>query len=339
MRMTRSLGLGFDLACAALALLVAGGCPSDGESTYYGPAPDNGPLVFDDDHGEPDPPEDPPRIQIDVEACRGDLIWAKVRENVEIAYDYEAGLVQLRSDGSRIGGLATALLEERDEWREWFEWVEHPETSSLPEGYVHLETGAYAWETSGPELAQLEVRLYDLDALVTADVFSLSSYLLEPQVSRSGESGLSITHAGPGPLVELLGLGLQPPSPIVVASVDELGLGKALGKLRVEASMRSSHTVSTSTIEYHVSTERMEVEELVAGAPLELVGVRLSGWRDDLEQELVVQHLALSYVHDALGGVLDGTTRGEVDGGLFDFRADYDYALATEPTIVITCSD
>lgn len=179
--------------------------------------------------------------------------------------------------------------------------------------------------------------------LVTENLFVMSSYLRNAQaeVTVDTSSGwpvveIEVTHEGPGPLVELLGLGADPPSPIRVTE-DTLADAQAhLGDLQVEAIIFFQDHPGVSTIEYDVESPRMLARSFLQGAAMDLAMVGADGWRDDLEQDLDVDVWTVEYADGvgALVGDIDFTVRG----GPFDFVSRFHYDASGWPTIELACA-
>lgn len=280
--------------------------------------------------------ESGPATNIDVEPCAGDLDPEDISRNLELASTFTLRVAELDVFSEELRRLARELDAGSG-------LLADPSTSALPEGYVGEGEGVIALELESFDEARMEVRFflarnYSFGAegdLVTADPFLLSSYLLEPVVTRPNNT-VAIAHAGAGPLAELLGYGVEPPNPLVFASSEETTFGDARLELMLEANVRLADASTESSVAYQVKVPRRTARSVQKGDPVSLHVVEASGHREDLAQGLVVDRWTLSRVAEPRG--LKGEIDVEVRGGYFDFITQYTYEAATEPDQRIRCA-
>ncbi|MCA9711128.1 MAG: hypothetical protein KDK70_35125, partial [Myxococcales bacterium] len=244
-----------------------------------------------------------------------------------------------------FAGIVGALVEGLAEL------AEDPSASTLPEQYTYDGEGTYFVEPATFNDLRMEVRFhlgrdYSFGAkgeLVTENLFVMDSYLVDARaevtVDTSGgfpEVRVEIDHAGPGPLAELLGLGADPPNPIVVTESTLVAAQAHLRDMEVEAIIFFADHPGVSTIEYDVESPRMLADSFLRGLPMVLSMVGADGWRDDTGQDLDVDTWTVEYVDGvgALEGDIDFTTRG----GRFDYVSRLHYDASGWPSIELECA-
>lgn len=335
-------------ALLTLALLPGLGCGSGGSSgtgddsgssdggTTSDPLPEDG--VQDPWSGQ--------RVSTDaLSTCTQGLTHAQIEDAVAITFDFEGSAHEMIACGGLVFGIVVALVEGLAEL------AEDPSASTLPEGYRFDEQGVYYVEPAAFDDLRMEVRFrlgrdYSFGStgdLVTENLFLMSSYLRNAQaeVQVDISSGfpvveIEITHDGPGPLVELLGLGPNPPSPIVVTEDDVAAAQANLGDMQVEAIIFFRDHPGVATIEYQVDSPVMLARSFLEGSAMDLAMVSASGSRADLGQELAVDTWTVEYVDGvgALRGDIDSTVRG----GPFDFVSRFHYDATGWPQVVLECA-
>src|SRR5688572_29135319 len=134
---------------------------------------------------------------------------------------------------------------------------------------------------------------------------------------------VEIDHDGPGPLVELLGVGAEPANPLVLDANDLLSIGAPLRDLEVEAIIDFVDHPSVADVEYHVKSPRMLADSILTGAVMRLDMVSADGSRADLDQTLATHTWTVEYV-DGIGA-LDGDIAFSLLGGPFDYEARLHY--------------
>jgi len=158
-------------------------------------------------------------------------------------------------------GIADAIIDNR--------------ADATPQGWTYAEEGLFI--ASGAQ-AQMRTRFYlgaDFDfaprgTRVEHNVFRVDSYLVGAQVRVPDPLSLSaeLHFEEPGPLVELLGFGSEPSSPISVELATLGSIGNRLSALHFESDIAVAETGDEQTLRYDLHTERMEATALVLGSPL-----------------------------------------------------------------------
>jgi hypothetical protein len=192
-----------------------------------------------------------------------------------------------------------------------------------PASWSH-EDGTYRY---GSTAAAIEMRvLHGPDAApVTEDILSLDSYLLGAAVEYDEESDTAtITWDSPGPLVELLGYGETPQSPLVLGAAEREAVVANLATLAVEPEFIAYGVQpgSSTIVAYHVKAPAHTIAAIAAGEVtihLELVAVNAT--RESLGQTLTTE----SWQVRRDGPHVTGYTTFTVSGGHFPYRGRIDF--------------
>lgn len=274
-----------------------------------------------------------------LSACATDLTGPQVQDTLAIVFDFKESCHEMIVCGGLVGAIAGAVIEVL------ITLLQDPSASALPPGYS-FDAGTYHATTTGFSKVSMDVRFYLGDdyqygpagTLIEENLFVLSSYLLGAKVTLKGtfpDVSAEVSFTGTGPLVELLGRGPSPTSPLVFSLLDPPGA--ELGKLRLDAVIHVEDTRTAASITYDVNSPQTLVQSIVTGAPLDLMMVGADGTRDDLMQQLAVNTWDVAYVDDAIGA-LTGTIAFRVEGQHFPFLAELHYPSSNEPEISVTCA-
>ncbi|MCX4245261.1 hypothetical protein [Paraliomyxa miuraensis] len=339
----------------ASSISFASGCLGGGGSADADPsAGDGGGLDDGDANDDADEPEEGVKdphtgAHISIEplaACTRGMTLAEIEDAVSITFDFEQSAHEMVACGGLVFGIVSALVEGI------IELAEDPSASTLPEGYTYDGEGTYYVDPATFNDLRMEVRFYlDRDysfgsrgELVPGNLFLMSSFLQDAQTTiEIDDSGLfpvidmRIHHEGPGPMVELLGLGPNPPSPIVVTDDVWTAAYETLGALEVEAVIFFRDHPGVSTIEYDVDSPRMLARSFLEGSAMSLNMVGADGWRADLGQDLDVDVWTVEYA-DGSVGALDGDIDFTVRGGPFDYVSKLRYHHSGWPVIGLECA-
>lgn len=344
------------LACSPTAALLAlalsaSGCGSGGSANADPSAgdesgsSDDGTTPPEPEDGIPDPnsgqrvPTDP------LAGCTQGLTPAQISDTVAITFEFEQSAHEMIACGGLVFGIVLALVEGIADL------VEDPSASTLPDGYAYDGEGTYFVAPATFDDLRMEVRFhlgrdYSFGAegeLVTENLFLMSSYLVgaQAQVEIDTSGGfptveIRVYHDGPGPLAELLGLGANPPSPIVVTDDVLLDAQAHLRDMQVEAIIFFRDHPGVSTIEYDVESPRMLASAFLDGTAMDLTMVGASGERVDLGQDLEVDVWSVEYVDGV--GALQGDIDSTVRGGPFDYVSRFHYDASGWPTVALSCA-
>lgn len=224
-----------------------------------------------------------------------------------------------------------------------------PDRDQLQAPFEHDGKGVYTARLASAGDSKLEARfLFGADyeagtqgGPMGASVFRTESYLTGAEVAM-GSYSASITFTGTGPLVELLGLGAAPVSPVMLE----------LGNIEVEIRKQVLESVITvdessgkaGTVRYSVRTTR-PVLPLLSSAPEEQAA--------DLESELLSSEIASEArgqtatldayaraTHVTSAGVLtrSGSATLSVHGGAFDHVVLVQWAGGDRPRATFACA-
>ena len=319
------LTLGLGLAPSG-CLFLGGGSDDDSMSSSAGPSGGPG---DDDDFGEEDVPDNTYEA---LRECSGELSSAEVADNIRITDEYAQSLHEMVA----CGGLNVALCLGVTSGIVNAIWT--GSNDATPNGWQFQGEGVYITENMGVEMTTQFYLAEDFESLgkagdpVEHNLFLVDSYLVDPVVAIDFSTGATeLRFDAAGPLVELLGFGPEPDSPIPL-SVDDLeSLDDKLENLVFDSIVVVDDYRTASTIQYHTITDRMPAKALLGGTSMAFELVEASGMREDLDQDLVVDEWTIEF---AEGRNLNGKSVYRVLGGLFDFQGvaqfnDSSYAETT----------
>ncbi len=254
---------------AALGLSMASGC----KETSSEPA---GPVCGDSacDEGElldgcaDDCVTEVAHLDLDVASCSGDLDVAAIEEDLRFSLELARSLAALeeaaqhgQTFSSDFVDVLSTLAYEPD-----------ANALSLP---MAFEAGQHTMSLASVGESSLTARIFfgkDYEAgkagdLVTTYPFEAAAFFLQPQVQII-DFGAIVTFDGPGPLVELVGHGPDPESPLEISlfeSADET----SVQELELVASV-SERRPGAVSVDYEVRARRKMSLGVGALTPLEL---------------------------------------------------------------------
>lgn len=283
----------------------------------------------DDDLGDDDGSVDP---YVELAACRGDASDAEVLDTIAITDAYSASLHEMVVCGGLGVALAVALIEGV------IEAVQNASNDATPPEWS-FGGGVYA---TGSSSVTMEARFYyaeDFEVgkageLVPYNVFLVDSYLVDGELVVSLPSGeTEIRYDEPGPLVELLGFGTDPPNPLPVTFDDLADIEDRLGALEMETVIVMDDQRETGTIRYHLTTPRQPASGLVNGG-LRFTLEEADGERASLDQLLVVDAWEVEYTGPK---ALEGDVAFHVDGRHFPFAGTMSWSGTQYPDRTLSC--
>ncbi|MCC6998969.1 MAG: hypothetical protein IT370_30430 [Deltaproteobacteria bacterium] len=177
--------------------------------------------------------------------------------------------------------------------------------------------------------------------IIPFDVLDLGTYFKSARISASasfslggrGATSYQIDFTEPGPGVELLGLGANPPHPL--PKVDFQAMATAFGNTVHAAQSITVHDEKgASRIDYSLSAPPQPLGALFGHAPLPMQLVNVAATRG--AQTITVTNWAMQY-QPGSSGTLDGSITFEVRGGAFPYRAVFNYPHRKEPDITLSC--
>jgi hypothetical protein len=266
--------------------------------------------------------------------CADDLTKAQADRHLAILDESEdsmhemvvCGGLYFQLLGDLVGYLATVA-------------VNGPDSAQLTEGYRFDGAGAYVAAPPDAGSTSMHVRFHFGDdytagargALVTDNLFDADSYLENVRVDLdTGTGEVLLRHDGPGPLVELLGLGTNPGRPVRLGTAEIDGIATEIGKLLVDLDIRVEDPRVLATVTYDVEVAQDTVAAVLAGDRAVLDMTSMTADSDDPQQHLVSRDWDVEY-NDSQGG-LDGTIGFVVSGGSFDYEGVWTYEASGWPT-------
>jgi hypothetical protein len=171
---------------------------------------------------------------------------------------------------------------------------------------------------------------------VTFDVFLVDSYLVDARLRVDFSSGdAEIEFDAPGPLVELLGFGADPPNPLPVDLDDLVSIKSKLRQLEFEGRVVVQDMREHSRIDYTLNVPRTSADGFVNGAaPMRYELENVDGRRADLDQTIVTSLFDVAYANH---GTLEGTVDFHVQGGPFEYDAHLVWADTAYPERMLIC--
>jgi hypothetical protein len=171
---------------------------------------------------------------------------------------------------------------------------------------------------------------------VMYDVFLVDSYLVNARLRVDFATGKArIQYDAPGPLVELLGFGAQPPNPLPVDLGDLASIKRKLRQLEFEGKVVVQDEREHSTIGYTLNVPRTSADAFVIGStPMRYELENVDGTRADLGQTIVTSMFDVAYANH---GTLMGTVEFHVEGGPLEYDATLVWADTPYPERTMTC--
>jgi len=267
--------------------------------------------------------------------CAGDLTQAEIDVNLQISVDYAQSLHEMVA----CGGLAVRLCQGVSSGI--IDAILTSSTDATPDGWSYQGEGVYFTSAPGVEMTTRFYAAEDFTfaaagEVVPHDVFQVESYLVDPVVTVDFSTGRTeLAFSDVGPLVELLGLGAAPQSPVELTLAEAEGLNRKLEALEFDSTVVVDDPEGDSIIRYHTQSPRMPAKDLLLGLALDFELVEASGLRVDTEQELVVDDWTIQFVE---GNVLEGSSRYRVLGGSFEFFGEARFERSSYAETTVGCS-
>lgn len=267
--------------------------------------------------------------------CAGDLTQQEIDVNLQISADYAQSLHEMVA----CGGLAVRLCQGVSQGI--IDALLTNSTDATPDGWTYVGDGVYRTSSSGVEMTTRFYATEDFAFAATGevvphDVFQLGSYLVDPVVAVDLSTGKTeLRFDGTGPLVELLGLGAEPESPVQLSFQQTQALNRKLEALEFDSVVVVDDPQGDSTIQYHTQSPRMPAKDLLLGVAMDFDLVEASGLRDDTEQDLVVDEWTIQFVE---GNLLEGSSVYHVVGGTFDFHGEARFERSSYAATTVSCS-
>jgi hypothetical protein len=212
-------------------------------------------------------------VSVEIEA-EADILIAAFRNS--LAEMIGCGQLTVDLAGGVRSGILDAIIDNRPD--------------ATPAGWIYRGDGVF---TSTAAQADMETRFYlasdfafgQQGDAVEHNVFLVASYLEGARVRVPDPLSFEaeLHYDSPGPLVELLGYGTEPPNPIIVDLNTVTGLGDKIAALEFESEVSVEDVDGDATIMYALHTERMAANALLTGAPMRYELDSLVARRDGLD--------------------------------------------------------
>ena len=268
--------------------------------------------------------------------CRGGVSDAELADTVVIVDDYDNSLHEMVVCGGLAVSLCSAIVNGI------IDAIVSRSNDATPAGWTYQGDGVYF---TGGVSADMHMRFYlasDFEFgrrgdLVPHNLFLVDSYLVDARATVDVLSGRAeISFAEPGPMVELLGFGTDPPNPLILGLDDLASIDSRLRALELEGTVAVNDAQSKSVIRYDLDIPRMSAGALLDGVGMQYELRMASGSRADLEQQLVVDEWNVEFVQGSRGA-LTGNIDYHVDGRHFPFRGVMLYDNDVFATKLLSC--
>jgi len=269
-------------------------------------------------------------------ACRPDAGGdADITGAVVITDEYAQSLHELIGCGGLslalcsavIDGVIDAIIEQSDD--------------ATPDGWEFVGDGVYRTGSGGTVMDATFYLAEDFSFAqagdpVAHDVFLVDSYLVDARLRVDFASGKTrIEYDAPGPLVELLGFGAEPPNPLPVDLDDLASIKRKLRQLEFEGKVVVQDMREHSIIHYTLNVPRMSADEFVSGATqMQYELENVDGSRADLGQTIMTGLFDVAYANH---GTLEGTVEFHVQGGPLEYDARLVWADTPYPERTLMC--
>jgi len=259
-----------------------------------------------------------------------------IAEEVRITEEYGQSLHEMVACGGLavalcngvVSGIINAIIEQSND--------------ATPDAWSYESGGTYRTSGEGVVMTTQFFAAADFSfaasgELITENVFLTENYLVGATVNVDLSTGATtLSFSGTGPLVELLGYGAEPESPISLSFSDIGEIEGRLGTLEFEADVLVDDVREAGTITYHTTTPRLPVQALLTGAGMRYDLIEADGAREELGQSLVVDEWSIEFVDEG-GGALNGSSEFRVVGGAFDYAGVTAFENSTFPETTLTC--
>ena len=168
--------------------------------------------------------------------------------------------------------------------------------------------------------------------VIAHNPFDIESYLRGATSGELDGATLRIEYDTPGPLVELLGVGSNPPNPVELSAAELAVFVNNIHQFRLNTVIEFDQQVESSTITYNLKTGRVDIKEVHEGTYMDLELVDASAVRGEQVMSPVIWNVK------ALEHALDGVIEMNVTGGSFDYLVRLTYGpAASEPFVEMEC--
>lgn len=273
--------------------------------------------------------------------CTRGVASADVDATIRIAGEMEASAHEMVVCGSLSFRIVVAVGEVL------VKLAQDPGANALDSAYAYQDDGSYRTESTAVGKTTMNIRfLLPADGalgkkgdVVKPNLFISSSYLVgaSSKVNLTTQK-LELSFTGTGPLVELLGFGANPKSPISISTSALGSLGAELKKLMVSGDVHVDDAKPETTFVYDLGLAPKSVASVLSSGTLGYTMTGVSGSNASMGQTITVskESWGISFVNHT-PGALDGSFTMDVAGKHFPFRAVYAYPQSPTPTVTLSC--
>jgi hypothetical protein len=275
------------------------------------------------------------------ETCFTGFSEAEISDNTQIVEDYNQSIHELIACGNITIALCQATVSFISEV------ATGAATGTTPQGIEFGESGVYKF-TSGNNVSMSIVfvngvtsSLGEAGTPIVHNMFDANNYLIGVNASLSATE-LKLSFNETGPLVELMGFGANPESPIIIpltlAGLSEIEV--KIDDLLVTSEISVDDPQNNSVITYEVELSEGTTFESILNGDFNYEVVDAAAERSDLEQNLVNTTWNLNFSNEGSNsGALTGDVAFEVFGGLFDFQGTLTWMDSGFGTSLIECQE
>lgn len=271
-----------------------------------------------------------------LEACRGSINSGDLESNLEIARSTKESFHEMVVCGGLNASISITLIQ--------IMISSAAGKDTNPSGFAFDGKGLWRAGTQMDVTFHLgfDTKFGKTGDLITYNLFKVDTFFTgatikaTASVNTSGVTTTSLTMAftGLGPGVELLGLGPEPKSPVVI---DAGKIAEALGKIRLFSKVHIDDKKVNSHIKYELETLPMTLGQITAGEPTVMKLLNVSGERPDVGQKMTVTTFGIDY-RDIGSGYLDGKIEVDITGGsFFPYSVVYTYPRRNAPDVALSC--
>jgi hypothetical protein len=271
-----------------------------------------------------------------LEACRGSISTGDLESHLELARATKESFHEMVVCGGLNASISITLIQIM------ISAAAGKDTN--PGGFTFDGKGLWSAGTQMDVTFRLgfDTKFGRAGDLITFNLFKMDTYFTgatikaTASVNTKGETTTSLTMAftGLGPGIELLGLGPEPKSPVVI---DAAKIAESLGKIQLFSKVHIDDKKVNSHIKYELETVPMTLGQITAGEPTVMKLLNVSGERPDIMQKMTVTNFGIDY-RDIGSGYLDGKIAVDITGGeRFPYSVTYTYPRRNAPDVALSC--
>ena len=291
-----------------------------------------------DEEGMDEQGMDEKEPEAEPETCFTGFTDSQISDNTQIVEDYNQSIHELIACGNITVALCKATFGFI------IDVISGTSGGTMPEGIAYGEGGIYnLTSANGVEMSIVFVNgvtssLGEAGTPIVHNMFEGDNYLIGSDISIDFD-GAEIAFDETGPLVELLGFGPNPESPITIP-VSLAGLKDIdpyIEDLLVESNILVNDEQNKSVITYNVEMSDGTRFEEVLDNTFSFEVVDASVQRSDLNQVLTNTSWELNFNKGESSTALNGVVAFEVLNGLFDYKGSLSWNNSGFGEALIAC--